>query len=212
MGLAHEIGNPLAGMKAVAQAAQYEEDIPPGLIEALKRLEAEVDRLSGFLRTFHGFAAPQAIMAGPCRLGPVLEDVLFWTRKDARAQGIQFALHGITELPLLWADAQQLKQVLLNLLINAIHAMPEGGRITVSASMELGKARIDIADTGCGIAPATVDRIFEPFFTTRREGSGLGLAIVRKIVAQHGGDIAVSSEPGHGSCFTLYWPIDKNST
>lgn len=210
MGLAHEIGNPLAGMKTVAQAMQYEEDIPPGLLEALKRLEAEIDRLSGFLRTFHGFAAPQAIIATPCWLANSLDEVLFWTRKDARSLGIDFELQGIPELPALWADPAQLKQVLLNLLMNAVHAMPAGGHLVVRAARDGERARIDIVDSGCGIAPEILGRIFEPFFTTRREGSGLGLSIVRKIVEQHGGNITVASEPGHGTCVSILWPFAEN--
>ena len=207
MGVAHEIGNPLAGMKAVAQAMQYEDDIPPGLLEALKRMETEIDRLSGFLRSFHGFAAPQMISREACRLDQILDDVLFWTRKDAKSANISFELSGIEPMPPLSADPQQLKQVLLNLVMNAIHAMPEGGIVTVNAKNEANFKKIHIADTGVGMADDLLKRIFEPFYTTRREGTGLGLAIVKKIVEQHGGSIAVTSEPGHGTCFTLTWPI-----
>lgn len=210
MGLAHEIGNPLAGMKAVAQAMQYEEDIPPGLIEALKRMEAEVDRLSGFLRSFHGFATPQAILPEPCSLENILDDVLFWTRKDAQSQDIVFELAGLDRLPPLAADPHQLKQVFLNLLMNAVHAMPAGGKLTVDAKKEAKSARIRVCDTGLGIDAEVLKRIFEPFYTTRREGTGLGLAIVRKIVEQHGGTIEASSTPGHGSCFTMTWPLAGN--
>ena len=207
MGLAHEIGNPLAGMKAVAQAMQYEDDIPPGLLEALKRLESEVDRLSGFLRSFHGFAAPQAVRSEPCSLERILDDVLFWTRKDAKSCGVFFALNGVATLPPLSADPHQLKQVFLNVLINAVHALPNGGTVTIDAAVEACCAKIRICDTGVGIDPALLKRIFEPFFTTRREGTGLGLAIVRKIVLQHGGNIEAQSTVGHGTCFTMTWPL-----
>ncbi|MFH1659931.1 MAG: ATP-binding protein [Pseudomonadota bacterium] len=210
MGLAHEIGNPLAGMKAVAQAMQYEEDIPPGLIEALKRMEAEVDRLSGFLRSFHGFAAPQAILPEPCGLGQILDDVLFWTRKDAKSRDIAFELAGIDSVPPLSADPHQLKQVFLNLLMNAVHAMPNGGTVTVNAEKDGKFAFIRVCDTGIGMSAEVLQRIFEPFYTTRREGTGLGLAIVRKIVEQHGGSIETSSTLGHGTCFTMSWPLAGN--
>jgi len=207
MGLAHEVGNPLAGMKAVAQAMQYEDDIPPGMIEALRRLESEVDRLSGFLRTFHGFAAPQPIQPVSCSLETILEDVLFFARKDARAKDIVFNLTEISELPPLWADPNQMKQVFLNLLMNAVHAMPEGGTVIISARTENRRARIEVSDTGAGIDPSVLTQIFEPFFTTRREGTGLGLAIVRKIVEQHGAHIEASSVPGRGTRFVLHWPL-----
>lgn len=210
MGLAHEIGNPLAGMKAVAQAMQYEEDVPDGLMEGLRRLESEIDRLSGFLRSFHGFAAPQQLHAEACRLAAVLDDVLFWIGKDARSKGVVIEQRGIERLPPLWADANQFKQTLLNLVINAVHAMPQGGTLTVSARTEGGRALIDVRDTGGGIAPDALPQIFEPFFTTRSEGSGLGLAIVRKIAEQHGARISAASEAGHGTCFTLDWPLFGN--
>ena len=210
MGIAHEIGNPLAGMKAVAQAMQYEEEVPPGLIEALKRLEAEVDRLSGFLRSFHGFAAPQAIFSEPCDLGQTLDDVLFWTRKDAKSRNISIELEGVDSLPPLLADPHQLQQVFLNLLMNAVHAMPEGGTVTVDASGTAKSATIHVCDTGIGIEPSILSRIFEPFFTTRTEGTGLGLAIVRKIVEQHGGTIEASSTLGQCTCFLLTWPLAGN--
>jgi signal transduction histidine kinase len=186
---------------------QYEEDIPPGLLEALKRMEAEIDRLSGFLRSFHGFAAPQLILRQACQPGLVLDEVLFWTRKDAKSRNILFDLNGIEALPALSADPHQLKQVFLNLLMNAVHAMPDGGTLTVNGEKVEKMAHIHFRDSGVGVDAELLKRIFEPFFTTRREGTGLGLSIVRKIVEQHGGTITASSAPGHGTCFTLCWPL-----
>lgn len=209
MGLAHEIGNPLAGMKAVAQAMQYEEDVPTGLLEALRRLESEIDRLSGFLRTFHGFAAPQILAAEPCSLADILDDVLFWTRKDAKTHDIVIDCCGVDGLPALRADSHQLKQVFLNLLMNAVHAMPAGGSIRISAEAEGEHARISVADTGVGMPADVAAKVFAPFFTTRRDGTGLGLAIVSKIVSQHSGSIRVESVAGQGTCFTLDWPLMK---
>jgi signal transduction histidine kinase len=207
MGIAHEMGNPLAGMKAVAQAIQYEEDLPPGMLEALRRFENEVDRLSDFLRSFHGFAAPTQPNLQPTCLAEAVGDVLFWTRKEARSGGVEIESAIAADLPPLRADAAQLKQVLLNLVINALHAMPEGGRLTLAAKPDDGRMHIDIRDTGSGIAPDVLPRMFDPFFTTRSGGTGLGLAIVAKIVREHGAEIRVASEPGHGTCITLDWPL-----
>jgi signal transduction histidine kinase len=211
MGVAHEIGNPLAGMKAVAQAAQYEEDLPPGILEALRRFEGEVDRLSDFLRTFHGFAAPTTLNLQAVAVSECVEDVLFWTRKEAKGAGIDIETSIPADLPPLRADPAQLKQVLLNLVVNALHAMPEGGRLVIAAKPVGESVRVEVRDSGTGIAPEVLPQIFDPFFTTRQGGSGLGLAITAKIVREHGATIAVETQrggAGHGTCITLNWPLN----
>ncbi|MBI5718752.1 MAG: HAMP domain-containing protein [Burkholderiales bacterium] len=223
MGLAHEIGNPLAGMKAVTQML-LEEAPSQRDREYLQRILAEVNRLSEFLHTFHGFSAPQDFQPVACRLAQVLDDVLLWTRKEARSRGVTIGfsscaqgMPGAPGMPALWADPNRLKQVLLNLVINAIHAMPDGGRIEIGMCAGRANAgdlegavprmRFCVRDTGVGIAGDVLPRIFDPFYTTRADGSGLGLAVVKKIAQQHGADITVESGAGRGTCFTLVWPI-----
>jgi signal transduction histidine kinase len=213
MGIAHEIGNPLAGMKAVTQALQYEEDLPAGVAEALKRLEAETDRLGDFLRSFHGFAAPQATRPERVSLADAVADVMFWLRKEARSLAIEIAVDVPPDLAVL-ADPHQIKQVLLNLAMNAVHAMPKGGQLTIAASAVGDQAEITVRDTGSGIAPELLTRIFDPFFTTRADGTGLGLSIVRKIAQAHGATLSVDStvgQSGQGSCFTLGWPLSRTT-
>ncbi len=206
MGVAHEIGNPLAGMKAVAQSLQYEDDLPADTREALRRLEAEIDRLGDFLRGFHGFAAPQRAHPAPCRLRDIVEDILFWIRKEAVSHDVAIGL-AVDEHLSVRADPNQIKQVLLNLVVNAIHAMPHGGALRIAATSDAaGSVRIEVADTGGGIGADVLPKIFDPFFTTRATGSGLGLAVVKKIVNEHGAQIEVKSQAGHGSCFILLWP------
>ena len=205
MGVAHEIGNPLAGMKAVVQALQYEGDLPGSVLEPLRRLESEIDRLSGFLRSFHGFAAPTALELRPVALGEVLADVLFWTRKEARSQRVDVQLDVPADLPLLRADPPQLKQVLLNLVVNAMHAMPDGGRLGIGARALGAMVRMEVADTGCGIAAADLPLVFEESFS-RTGSDGLGLAIVQRIVDQHRGRVAVASSVGEGTRFTIWLP------
>lgn len=212
MGLAHEIGNPLAGIKAVVQL-MLEDAQDAAQREYLVRILGEINRLSEFLRSFHGFAAPQETHPVACRLEHTLEDVILWTRKEARSRRVTIEYAPCCEqVPSLWADPSQLKQVLLNLVINAIHAMPDGGLIRVG--MCAGKVlrgtpcmRFCVSDTGTGIPAEVRARIFDPFFTTRVDGSGIGLAVVKKIVGQHGAEIRVESTPGHGTCFELDWPI-----
>lgn len=218
MGLAHEIGNPLAGMKAVVQLLLDDrlEETQRGY---LLRVQDEINRLADFLRTFHGFAVPQEMNRVPCRLEAILEDVMLWTRKEARSRKVDVEYAPCCDrVPALWADPAQLKQVLLNLVINAIHAMPDGGIIRVGmcagtpasagdGKQALPRMRFCVSDTGMGIPPELQQKIFTPFFTTRSEGSGIGLAVVKKIVTQHGADIRVDSTPGHGTCFELEWPV-----
>ena len=217
MGLAHEIGNPLAGMKAVVQALLEEEFNSDRTRLYLKRVENEVDRLSNFLRTFHGFAAPREMHPMPCCLADVMQDVLLWTRKDAKSKGITIDYEDrAAHVPLLWADPNQLKQVLLNLVINAIHAIDHGGQITVGICdtdakdgqpFAVVRAKFCIEDSGSGIPETVLPRIFDPFFTTRADGSGLGLAVVKKIAMQHGADIMVRNLDGGGACFEFNWPV-----
>ena len=217
MGLAHEIGNPLAGIKAVVQLL-LEDDLGERQREYLTRAEDEINRLADFLRTFHGFSAPQETHPLACRLEQALEDVLLWTRKEAKSCGVTISYAPCCDpVPELWADPWQLKQLMLNLVINAIHAMPEGGDIHIGmcsgflrpddAGRDVPCMRFCVRDTGVGISPELQARIFDPFFTTRSDGSGLGLAVVKKIAMQHGADIQVDSTPGHGTCFELVWPI-----
>lgn len=211
MGVAHEIGNPLAGMKAVVQVIQCE-PLSADMADAMQRLESEIDRLSGFLRSFHGFAAPSSLRIQPCLFASLLDDVLFWVAKDARSKGVAITCELDDALPLLAADPAQLKQVLLNLLVNALAAMPAGGVLLISSEIEAGpgfsaeQALIRIRDTGIGIPENLLTRVFEPFFTTRERGSGLGLAIIAKIVADHGARITLSSRVGEGTTVELRWP------
>ena len=221
MGLAHEIGNPLAGMKAVSQLL-LDEDVADDHRRYLVRLLGEIDRLSAFLRTFHGFAAPQDMHPVACDIGQALDDVLLWTRNQARSHQVEIVYAPCSGLvPELWADPGQLKQVLLNLVINAIHAMPAGGRIEIGmctgcdarpddVSAAPRRMRFCVRDNGSGIPADVLPRIFDPFFTTRSDGSGLGLAVVKKIVMQHGADIRISTSSGEGTVFEIDWPIAPN--
>lgn len=216
MGLAHEIGNPLAGMKTVAQLL-LDEEIPEEQRHYLLRLLGEIDRLSAFLRTFHGFAAPQEMHPVACDIGQTLDDVLLWTRQQAQNHRVDIVYAPCAgDVPQLWADPGQLKQVLLNLVINAIHAMPAGGRIEIGMCAGCGvsdddggrrRMRFCVRDNGPGIPASVVPRIFDPFFTTRADGSGLGLAVVKKIVSQHGAGIRVDTGAGRGTVFELDWPV-----
>jgi len=218
MGLTHEIGNPLTGMKTVVQGLLEEETLTDHLRKNLYRILNEVDRLADFLQTFHGFSAPQETHPIPSQLDEVLEDVFLWTHKEAKSKGIQIINpQNSVKIPKLWADPHQLKQALLNVMINAIHAIENGGNITIGMCVaETCRKRLHdnesyvrfcIWDSGPGIPPKILQHVFDPFFTTRENGSGLGLAVVKKIVDQHNATIQVDSQPGQGTRFEFIWPV-----
>jgi signal transduction histidine kinase len=206
MGIAHEIGNPLAGMKAVVQSMRMEAGLGAEMQQDLQRLESEIDRLSRFLASMRGLAAPRVPQLSAQPLAAAVDDMLFWIRKQAAQSGVAIELDIAPGLPPLAADAAQLREVLLNLFVNALHAMPGGGRLQIAALAEDGQALIEIRDSGSGIPPELQPRIFQPFFTTRSDGSGLGLAICAKVLQDHRGRIAVESRPGD-TCFRLHWPL-----
>lgn len=206
MGVAHEIGNPLAGMKAVVQSLLLEPALAAEMREDLSRLEAEIDRLARFLGRFRRLAAPPQLNLSPQQLAPAVDDMLFWVRRQARASGVQVAVEIDADLPPLRADPAQLREVLLNLFVNALQAMPHGGQLTVRGAAEGGEALIAVQDTGRGITPEVQAKIFQPFFTTRPDGSGLGLAVCSQVVADHGGRIEVASRPGD-TRFLVHWPL-----
>jgi signal transduction histidine kinase len=112
-------------------------------------------------------------------------------------------------LPKVFTDPRQMEQVLGNLVVNAYQAMPEGGALTISAHRQMQMVVITVKDSGVGIPPENMQKIFEPLFTTKAKGIGLGLAVSKKLVEANGGQIEVSSEPGKGSTFTVYLPVDE---
>jgi signal transduction histidine kinase len=127
---------------------------------------------------------------------------------DPRQSKMQLRIIAPPDLPLIRADRNHLKQVLLNLVLNGMQAMPEGGTLTIEASADDLNLFLDVTDTGTGIQPADLAKIFDPYFTTKTTGSGLGLAIARRIVEAHGGNILVKSERGHGSRFRVTLPLE----
>jgi signal transduction histidine kinase len=216
MNLAHEVRNPLNG--AVLQLHLLERDIGKLQIEPethgalLKRTEivgAEIRRLNRLLTEFLDLARPRGIARVPVLLGPVVEEVLVLERDTAASYGVSierdFDGEGCTAM----GDREKLKQVVLNLVVNALEAMKVGGTLIAKTAREGQRVVLTIEDTGTGIEPAHVSEVFEPFFTTKEGGTGLGLSIVRKIVDQHGGDVRITSERGKGTRVTVVLPAEK---
>ena len=207
--VAHEVGNPLAAIKASLQAMQ-EEGVPVQSTDPrLERLVREVDRLDKILRGLLSSARRRPEPGTACDGAAVAATVTGLMQAQAARAGVALALEVPEGLPRLCVDGERLQQVLFNLLANALEATPEGGRVTLALSSDAGAARLAVSDTGRGIPEADRARLFEPFFTTRPGGTGLGLAVAEQIVRESGGKLSVDSTPGVGSTFTVELPVEE---
>lgn len=211
--LAHEIRNPLAGIKTTAQALSEELGQDVSKKEYIDRIIKEIDRLNDLLRTFFSFAKPQSLDLTPCHIAEIIEEVKVLLAKEAEKARVTFKEDYADNVPQIPLDTNQMQQVFMNLFLNALEAMPVGGELTVEIdyqNSQEGWIQVKVKDNGNGIASEHLTKIFDPFFTTKSKGSGLGLAITHKIMEGHGGTIGVESAPGKGSTFILNLPVLTN--
>ncbi|MDZ7378415.1 MAG: ATP-binding protein, partial [candidate division KSB1 bacterium] len=217
-GVAHEINNPLAGVltylkliqKKLAADQVPREDLAK-FRQYLQTMEHETIRCSDIVKNLLEFARPSEPTITPLSVEETIKKSLFLVRHQITLQNIAIVERYEEGLPPIMADAKQMQQVLLNLVINAAQAMPEGGELRISAYRAHDQGEnvvIVIQDTGVGIPAENLPRIFDPFFTTKasQKGTGLGLSVVSSIVAKHGGRIDVESEVGKGTTFKLFMP------
>ncbi|UCG14789.1 MAG: PAS domain-containing protein [Deltaproteobacteria bacterium] len=212
-GIAHEIRNPLSSIKGLATyfGNKYAETVEDK--DSAGVMVREVDRLNRVISELLEFARPSELKMKPTDSNELLEHSLRLVQQDAKAENVEINLLTGDDLPLILLDPDRFSQALLNLYLNAIHAMEEGGTLSVKSSIGLhGDFEIEIADSGAGIDPNDLSKIFDPYFTTKSAGTGLGLAIVHKIIEAHEGDIKVKSEPGKGTIFTILIPIRENES
>jgi len=216
-GIAHEIKNPLAGIKALAQACDEEFEGEDPRREYLSRIVRQVNRLDDLLKTFFAYARPKPPDRKRHDLQEVLSEVMNLVGKKMSNANIELIENAAPDVPKAYVDVQQLQQVFLNLILNAIDAMAEGGtlRFDFHAIHENQSKRpwlqVVVSDTGSGIAQNRLETIFDPFFTTKPSGLGLGLSIVYRIITEHGGDIRVQSKKGEGTTFTLRLPTGAHT-
>jgi len=210
--IAHEIRNPLGSIELFASMLRRDLQQQEGLRGYADHICSAVQLLDRLLSNLLLYTKPDCSRAAWHGTESLLEDALTLAAGVIAKAHLDIRLHVESSAERLWCDASQLKQALLNLILNAVQAMPEGGTLTLSASSsgsekaEGAGLRIAVSDTGCGIPAAHRSRVFDPFFTTRDEGTGLGLAIVHAIVEAHRGRIDVESEPGTGTRFTMILP------
>ncbi|HET9300122.1 MAG TPA: ATP-binding protein [Candidatus Polarisedimenticolaceae bacterium] len=210
-GVAHELNNPLTSVKGYAQLLLQREE-EPAQARMLTKIAAETDRAAKIVQNLLTFSRKRTTEKTPTDLNRVIEQVIELREYDLRVANLTIVRDLAPSLPPVLADADQIQQVLLNLITNAEHAIREAerpGRITVSSRVLGGRVRVEVADDGRGIAPENLKRIFVPFFTTKEigRGTGLGLSICYGIVQDHNGTIEVDSVVGRGATFRLEFPI-----
>ncbi len=212
-GIAHEIRNPLAAISGCVQLLQDEGTATTRHRRLLEIVLRETERLKLITGQFLDFARPRPVALRPCPLGPVLEEVVALLEQSHRhhpATTITLEAPPDADLAVL-ADPDLLKQIYWNICLNALEAMPGGGRLAIRASSRQDAATswgiAEFADSGGGIPPDTLARLFDPFFTTKDGGTGLGLSIARKIAEGLGGSIAVENRPGEGATFRVAIPL-----
>ncbi|HEY0591491.1 MAG TPA: ATP-binding protein [Thermoanaerobaculia bacterium] len=204
-GIAHEIGNPLSSLEARLQRMRRDPS-PSFLEESLGVLQSQLDRIGRIVRGVSHFARSRADAWTAWDLNKVVGDAVTLVRLDRRAARVAFRESLATSLPPVRGVRDQIEQVVVNLLLNAVEAMPAGGTIQIATAAQDHHVAVSIRDSGPGMDPAIQAKLFQPFFTTKPSGTGLGLSICYSLVHAHGGSIEVSSSPGRGSCFTVNLP------
>ncbi len=218
--VAHEFMNPLGSIKGAVEILkdEIEEDNEKHVF--LEILIKEIDRLDRTIRDVLRFRSQETLSRKSCNPNEHIETILVLIEQEIAERGIHVLLRLSEDVQVMNLDCDKLQQALLNVIINAVQAMPDGGRLTVTSewrdrpsdqmAAEGREARegvlITIEDTGAGIPEEALERIFESFYSTKEEGTGLGLTIVRKIVRAHGGDIHLESKPDAGTCLSIWLP------
>jgi len=208
-GIAHEIRNPLAICSSTAQFLRDDNVTPAFRKECAEKICSSIQRISTIIENLLRFAHPSPNTHTNVNLVTLIKETMTLVNYHARIQKIETSMDFAGDVIMVQGVATLLQQVFMNLFLNAINAMPDGGLLLVSAEVRDHEAHIRVCDTGCGISQAHIDKIFDPFYTTSAigKGAGLGLSICYSIVKQHSGTIEVESIEGKGSTFTVRLPI-----
>ncbi|MBN2298332.1 MAG: PAS domain-containing protein [Deltaproteobacteria bacterium] len=201
-GIAHEIRNPLAGIKTTAQALSEEIPAQDHRSVYISKIIMEIDRLNKLLLNFFDFAKPKALYIRPFDVKRVIENTIYMIKDTAKANRVQIMEFYPTNTISINADPDMIQQVLMNIFINAVQSMSAGGRMEVHLVEKDSHILIEVSDTGKGIPENIRSRIFDPFFTTKPKGIGLGLSISYRIIKMHSGSITFTSSDA-GTKFTV---------
>ncbi len=213
-GIAHELNNPINNISLTAETLNdlYAEELDADAAEMIQDIILQTERASDIVRNLLDFSRTEQPTFRTLALREVLESTVKLIKNQLLMSGVELDVSIAENLPPVDGNSQNLQQVFMNLMINAIQAMPDGGKVGILAEPDgPGMVRIDIRDTGVGIDPQKQQHIFEPFFTTKEvgKGTGLGLSVTYSIVKRHGGRMEVKSEPGKGSVFSVYLPVER---
>jgi PAS domain S-box-containing protein len=215
-GIAHEIRNPLAGIMTTAETLKETFDPQDHRKEYLERIINEIHRMNQFLTRFFAFARPQKPQKQSCSLPQIIDRILDLEAQNISRQNISVTKDYQPSLPNIKLDAHQIQQVFLNLIINSLQAMPNGGELKISIATNGGTGeqapkyiRVNISDTGVGIRPQDLNKIFSPFYTTKPKGVGLGLSVSQQILKEHKGKAGVESVLGEGTTFSISLPVEN---
>jgi signal transduction histidine kinase len=211
-GVAHEINNPLNNISTSCQILIEELDSPDKdyLRKLLRNISVQADKARDLVRNLLEFSREKVFAVDRVRLRELVEDTLELVQSDLPSN-VETSVQIADDIPDPMVDRSRLQQAFLNIILNAIHAMPDGGTLSVEARTEDGAVFIDISDTGVGIPPENLNKIFDPFFTTKEvgQGTGLGLSVSYGIVKKHGGSLTVKSKEGKGTTFTITLPLEQ---
>lgn len=211
-GVAHELRNPLAGIKINTQVLLRKKDLPAMERQLLESSQEGIVKIQKIVDDMLHFAKPKAAHFKEEEINELVKNSLSIFQTKLRKGNIALEFLREEGLPRIRADAHQIQQVLINLMLNAIQAMEKGGTLTLRTFSDgKGRVSVEVRDTGAGIPKSHLKKIFTPFFTTKSEGTGLGLSITHKILESHGATIDVKSEEGVGSTFTLHFPAQRGT-
>lgn len=208
-GLAHEIRNPLASIEGATGVLLREQPSEERRLEFLQIIQKECRRLNRLLTNFLNFAKPREPEFAKVQVEQILDSVIGLAEHAIRRKQIGFRKEVDADLKELECDPEQVTQILLNLTINAIQAMPAGGEIVLSARRHDGNAVIEVQDQGTGISEKDLEKIFDPFFTTKETGTGLGLPVAHQVAARQGGVLTAARNTDKGMTFSLEIPLSR---
>jgi signal transduction histidine kinase len=214
--IAHEVNNPLSGVLLYTQLLikriNSDKFNKENALDYLSKIESELTRSTGLVRNMLDFSRQTAPSLSETDLNDVINRSFELAAHAAQLNKVEVIKQLDPSLPRLTADASQLQQVFTNLIMNAVQAMPKGGKLFLSTATDNGRLKAEVRDTGVGISPENMRKLFTPFFTTKKEkGVGLGLAVSHGIIQRHHGKIDIESKEGEGTTFTVYLPLQQEA-